>query len=299
MPLVDFKELMKHAEEKKYAIGYFESWDMESLLAAYDAAERMRSPIILGFSGIFLTHDNRAVKDPLIFYAKLADEACRQISVPACSIFNESPKLDSVLDAIDMGYKMVMFTDEKISFEEQAEKVAKVVEKAHKNDVKVEGELVSLQGIETELKDLPENLQFTTPEAAASFVNLTGVDALAVNIGQAHMHGKKEIRLNLQALADIKKSVDVPLVLHGGSYINPGDVINAIEMGIRKINVGSILKKVYLKTLKEATSSLDIESNPYEIIGSGFASDVTVKARIAVQNIIENYMMQYSSNDKA
>ena len=133
MPLVEFKELMQDAENRKYAVGYFESWNLESLLAAFDSAERLRSPIILGFSGIFLTHEMRVLDDPLIIYAKLVDEACRQIKVPACSIFNESPKLESVLEAIDHGYKMVMFTDEKLSFNEQALKVAEVVDKAHKN----------------------------------------------------------------------------------------------------------------------------------------------------------------------
>ncbi len=299
MPLVDFQELMQHAEKKEYAVGYFESWNIESLLAAYDAAEKMRSPIILGFSGLFLTHDNRVVKDPLTIYAKLVEEACNQISVPACSIFNESPKLDVVLNSIDMGYKIVMFTDENISFDEQIEKVSMVVEKAHKKGVCVEGELVSLPGIENELKEIPDDLKYTTPESAYSFVTQTGVDALAVNIGQAHMHGKKEIRLNLKALEEIKKKIKIPLVLHGGSYINKNDVENAIKMGIRKINVGSILKKVYFEVLKEATDKLDLKSNPYEIIGSGFSSDINVKARIAVQNIIENFMLQYGSNNKA
>ena len=138
MPLVDFKELMDHAEKHKYAVGYFESWNLESLLAAYDAAEKLRSPIILGFSGIFLTHDQRVVKDPLKVYARLMEEACNQISVPACSLFNESPKLESVLDSIDMGYKMVMFTDEKLAFEEQIRKVSMVVTKAHKKNVAVD-----------------------------------------------------------------------------------------------------------------------------------------------------------------
>ncbi len=299
MSLVDFKELMKHAEQKEYAVGYFESWNIESLLAAYDAAEKMHSPIILGFSGLFLTHDDRIVKDPLTVYAKLVEEACKQISVPACSIFNESPKLDAVLNAVDMGYKIVMFTDENISFDEQVKKVSLVVSKAHKNGVSVEGELTPIAGIESELKDLPDDLRFTTPEAADRFVTQTGVDALAINIGQAHMHGRKEIHLNLNILEKIKKRVRIPLVLHGGSYINSNDIKNAIKLGIRKINVGSILKKVYFEVLKKTTGKLNITDNPYEIIGSGFSSDINTKARIAVQKVIEDYIIQYGSNGKA
>jgi len=299
MPLVDFKELMTDAEKKRYAVGYFESWNLESLLAAYDAAEKLRSPIILGFNGIFLTHHDRVIKDPLKLYASLADEACRQIKVPACSIFNESPKLDEVLDAIDMGYKMVMFTDERLSFEKQVEKVSIVVKKAHKKNVAVEGELSSLPGVGSELTELPDDLKFTTPESAINFINQTNVDSLAINIGQAHMHGKREIHLKLDALVEIKKKVKIPLVLHGGSYINPDDIKNAIEIGIRKINVGSILKKVYFQKIKETVENLSLSSNPYDIVGSGFKNDIHTKARLAVQAVIENFMIQYGSNNKA
>jgi fructose/tagatose bisphosphate aldolase len=299
MPLADFKELMDHAEKHKYAVGYFESWNLESLLAAYDAAERLHSPIILGFSGIFLTHHDRVVKDPLELYAGLADEACRQISVPACSLFNESPELSSVLDAIDMGYKMVMFTDEKLSLDEQKKKVGIVVNKAHKKNVAVEGELVSLQGIGRELTDFPDDLKFTTPESAVNFINDTGVDSLAINIGQAHMHGKKEIHLNLKLLEEINRKVKIPLVLHGGSYLNPYDIKSAIEIGIRKINVGSILKKIYFQKIKDITAILNIGSNPYDIVGSGFENDINTQARIAVQQTIEGFIIQYGSKNKA
>jgi fructose/tagatose bisphosphate aldolase len=194
---------------------------------------------------------------------------------------------------------MVMFTDEKINFDQQVQKVATVVSKAHKKNVAVEGELVSLQGIGSELTELPDDLKFTTPESAVNFVGNTGVDSLAINIGQAHMHGKTQIHLNLDALVEIKKKVKIPLVLHGGSYINPQDMKKAIEIGIRKINVGSILKKVYFQKIKDITGRLDAGSNPYEIVGSGFKNDINTQARIAVQQSIESFMVQYGSNNKA
>ena len=298
MPLVDFKELMTEAEKKRYAVGYFESWNLESLLAAYDAAEKLRSPIILGFNGIFLTHHDRVIKDPLKLYASLADEACRQIKVPACSIFNESPKLDEVLDAIDMGYKMVMFTDERLSFEKQVEKVSIVVKKAHKKNVAVEGELVSLPGIGSELTELPDDLKFTTPESAINFINQTNVDSLAINIGQAHMHGKREIHLKLDALVEIKKKVKIPLVLHGGSYINPDDIKNAIEIGIRKINIGKTVKDVYFKTLRKSCYAIKENYNPYKVIGSGLDQDVLVKAKMSMQRVVEELMILFGSAGK-
>ena len=146
----------------------------------------------------------------------------------ALKIREEFPKLQmlgAVPDAVDTGYKMVMFTDEKLNFEQQVKKVATVVSKAHGKNVVVEGELVSLQGIGRELNEMSDDLKFTTPESAANFVGQTGVDSLARNIGQAYMHGKTEINLNLDTLAEIKKKVKISLVLHGGS--NPHEIVGS------------------------------------------------------------------------
>ena len=88
-----FDELMADAEAGGYAVGYFESWNLESLLAVADAAEEAHSPVILGFSGICLTHPRRIVNDPLSVYAAMGLEVCRKLSVPACLLFNESPQL--------------------------------------------------------------------------------------------------------------------------------------------------------------------------------------------------------------
>ena len=97
MPLTSFKELMAEARRGQYAVGYFESWNLESLLAAADAAEETCSPVILGFSGIYLPDPRRQVTDHLSHYAALGLEVCRGLSVPACLLFNESPEVAEVL----------------------------------------------------------------------------------------------------------------------------------------------------------------------------------------------------------
>src|SRR5215831_9730945 len=130
MPLVSFHDLMRCAEEGRYAVGYFESWNLESLLAVADAAEAMRSPVILGFSGVYLPHPDRVVKDPLAPYAAMGLEVCRGLSVPACLLFNESPHLNWVNDAIDRGFNLVMYTDEEIAPDEQTRRVRKLVDRA-------------------------------------------------------------------------------------------------------------------------------------------------------------------------
>src|SRR2546426_3960295 len=103
MPLADFKEMMAEAERGGYAVGYFESWNLESLQAVADAAESMHSPVILGFSGISLPHPARRTKEALSIYAALGTQACKELSVPSCLIFNESPYFDWVTKAIDLG----------------------------------------------------------------------------------------------------------------------------------------------------------------------------------------------------
>jgi len=123
---------MVRASEGDYAVGYFESWNLESLQAVGDAAESMRSPVILGFSGIYLPHPSRTSKETLSVYAALGLETCRSLSVPSCLLFNESPHLDWVSEAIDLGFGLVMYTDEKLSFKEQSKRVRGIVDQPSK-----------------------------------------------------------------------------------------------------------------------------------------------------------------------
>jgi fructose/tagatose bisphosphate aldolase len=94
--------MLADAERNGYSIGYFESWSLDSLLAIADAAEATRSPILLGFSGIYLPHPERVVSDPLGAYAAMGLEVCRSLSVPSNLVFNESPNEDWVRLAIEL-----------------------------------------------------------------------------------------------------------------------------------------------------------------------------------------------------
>src|SRR5689334_16188449 len=144
MALTKFNDLMHEAERGQYAVGYFESWDLESLQAVADAAEATRSPVLLGFSGIYLPHPERRTHERLGVYAALGNEMCRQISVPACLLFNESPHLERVMEAIDLNFGIVMYSDDN---DQMRERVRQVVTHAHKNGVAVEGEMTALPGV--------------------------------------------------------------------------------------------------------------------------------------------------------
>src|SRR5437764_3544713 len=170
MPLVPFRELMEDAERGSYAVGYFEGWNLESLLAVADAAEATRSPVILGFSGLYLPHPDRVVNDPLTVYAAMGLETCRTLTVPACLLFNESPHLSWVLEAIDVGFNLVMFTDEDMSLEQQTAHVREVCEKAHEAGCAVEAEMIALPGVGGHVTEPPGDLRQTEPGPAREFI---------------------------------------------------------------------------------------------------------------------------------
>jgi ketose-bisphosphate aldolase len=300
MPVVPFHELMMHAEKGQYAVGYFETWNLESLLAVSDAAEAMRSPVILGVSGIYLPHRDRVVRESLSLHATIGAEVCRQLSVPACHLFNESSHLDWVLEAIELGFGLVMFTDDRLSFDDLAKCVSQVVQKAHQRHVAVEGELAAVPGVGGELSALPGHSRLTDPDKARSFVERTGVDALAVNVGQAHLHGRREVQLNLSRLADLQTSIPVPLVLHGGSSVSRSDMQEAIRLGIRKVNVGSVLKRSFFEAVRRACAKVvGDQYNPYEIVGSGLDNDLLAVGRLALQETVEDLMRLFGSAGKA
>jgi len=145
MAIVGFNELMINARSGGYAVGYFECWNLESLLAVADAAEAMRSPVLLGFSGIFLPHGDRVRNESLGIYASLGLEVCRNLSVPAGLVFNESPYMKWVLEAIDIGFNLVMFSDENLTLADQIDHVRQVVMKARSNGTAVEGKHIPFQ----------------------------------------------------------------------------------------------------------------------------------------------------------
>ena len=250
MPTVSFARLMEDAERRGYAVGYFESWNMESLLAVADAAEAARSPVILGFSGIALPRTDRVRPEHLADYAELGVTVCNRLSVPACLLFNESPSFDWVVDAIYQGFGMVMFADEGMDYETMVEKIRKICRIAHLASVAVEGEPHSLPGVAGDLLAAPGERHMTDPARAREFAEATRVDSIAVNVGQAHLHGRGEVRLDLDRVSALKRAVNVPLALHGATSVSRSSCFCTLPMPFRGI---SPMNRTDFGTLKRAS----------------------------------------------
>jgi ketose-bisphosphate aldolase len=282
VPLESIDRLMRGCREGRYAVGYFESWNLESLQGVLDAAEQTRSPIIIGFNGEFLSHTGRRAPERLALYAAMGKAAAESSSVPCGLIFNECSNDQWILDAADAGFNLVMPADPNSSYDEYRRRVEQIVRHCRPRHVAVEAELGELPCGASE--DMEGEGQLTDPVLAERFVRETGVDLLAVSIGNVHIQMNREQDLNLAQLAAIRDRVEIPLVLHGGTGIPAGSLQQAIRLGVTKVNYGTYLKQSYLIAVRAALSKES--GNPHEALGMGGPRDVMVAARLAVRDAV-------------
>ena len=283
MPLTPVSSLFADALKKRYSIGYFESWNLESLLGTLDAAEQCRAPIIVGFNGEFMTHKGRLLPEPLELWSALGKAAAEAASVPCGLIFNECASDAAVRQAVDFGFNLVMLADPQASYDEYEQRVASLVRYAHAKGAAVEAELGELpSGLPGEEED--HAASSTDPEMAARFVQATGIDLLSVSVGNVHVMVAGEQSLDFDLLEALYRKVNIPLGLHGGTGIPIEDLRKAGEYGVAKVNFGTYLKQRYLAALRRALNTDEI--NPHKLLGIGGAEDVMVAGRNAVREAV-------------
>ena len=233
-------QLLRTATERGYAVGAFTIWNLESIHAIVRTAERLGSPVILQAGGIELDYCGPEL------LSRLAFEAIDAASVPAVLNLDHGDSYDLCAAAVDLGFHSVMLDVSRLPFEDNIAETRRVVEYAHERCVEVEGELGRVAGAEAG-QSVDDSQAFQTdPDEAVEFVERTGVDSLAVGIGNAHGFYKGRPQINLERLARIQSKLSVPIVLHGGSGI-PEDILHAaIERGIAKINIFTELVNAFM-----------------------------------------------------
>jgi ketose-bisphosphate aldolase len=282
MPLESIDRLMRGCREEGYALGYFESWNLESLQGVLDAAEATRSPAILGFNGDFLARGTRLAAERLALYGAIGKAAAESSRVPCALIFNECPNDRWTLDAVRAGFNLVMPSDPHASYGEYVRRVQRIVRHCHPRHVAVEAELGELPCGES--GRVERGGELTDPFLAEQFVRETGVDLLAVSVGNVHVRIGGEQDLDLDRLAAVRDHVSVPLVLHGGTGITARSLREAIRLGVAKVNYGTYLKQRYLSAIRAALAHET--GNPHEMLGLGGQSDVMVAGRLAVRDAV-------------
>ncbi len=256
MNFAPMKSILSLAEEKGIAYGAFVTVSYDSALAAIEAGSELNVPVI------FITGtDCCDLMGGFAGTVETVKRAAADTTVPIALHLDHCRTYEECVQAINAGYSSVMIDGSSLPFEENVALTKKVVDYAHALGITVEGELGKLIGEEGDLVVKgPEGAQ-TDPEQAREFVERTGVDCLAVSIGTQHGAYTAAPKLNIERLKAIKKLVDVPLVLHGGSGTPVEQVQEAIRCGIRKINVATDVITTMVKTYTELSTAEGFKYN--------------------------------------
>lgn len=281
--------IFQKAKENKYAVGAFNVSNLEQLKAIIQAAQELKSPVLVATS-----------KGESSFIGKkqiraLIDSYKKETGLDLILHLDHGKSFEIIKEAVKAGYDSVHFDGSELSFEENVEMTKKVVNFARENNVvNIEGELGYLRGssvIQEEVEIKEEDL--TDPDQALEFIEKTKVDTLAISIGNVHGVFKSSYNphLFLERLKEIDNKVGdkVGLVLHGGSGTPQEDIEKAIQSGIVKVNVNTELRLAYSKTLKEFLENNPNQTTPYKIMPS------VVKA---VQKVVQEKIKLFKSNNK-
>lgn len=234
-----------------WALAAFSIYDLAQARAIHDAAEAEAMPVILQAGSSAFRGAGRV---PLAALAlAVAREGPARIGVH----LDHSTDLDDVRACLHAGYSSVMYDGSALDFDDNVRVTRQVVADAHAAGAWVEAELVGFGGHEDRSVADAGPAGMTDPDDAARFVERTGVDALAVAIGNVHGITAEPVRLDLERLAGIAERVEVPLVLHGASGLRDDDVRAAIALGVAKINVNTELRRAYLTAARQMLEAHD------------------------------------------
>ncbi len=227
--LVTLQEIIGSAKSGGFCIPAFNVYNVETIIGVINAAEQEKAPVIMQVYP-------RLVNEQVGYYiAPVVLAAAKRASVPVCFHLDHGPSESEVIKMLRFGASGIMIDGSTHSFEDNISLTKSVVDICKNVGVGVEGELGHIGSVNDDSME-----EFTDPKQAAEFVEKTGVTCLAVLIGNAHGHYKKEPKLDIERVKEISKATNnTPLVLHGGSGIPDEQVKAAIKAGICKMNIGT------------------------------------------------------------
>lgn len=275
MSIVTLKELINRADKQGKAVGAFSVGNMEMILGAVRAAEETNTPIIIQIAEV------RLPTSPLKVIGPMMVAAAENSSVDICVHLDHGLNYETVETALELGFSSVMLDGSLLDYEDNIKLTQRVVNTAQEYGASVEAELGVVGGNEGGGK--AHKIQCTDPAVADDFCKRTGIDALAVAIGNAHGHYKVAPELRLDVLSDINKSCTTPLVLHGGTGITPEVFQECIRNGIRKINIATASFDAVVKAAKQNTA----DGGNYFALSQKMADEVyeNVKKHIKIFNM--------------
>ncbi len=246
MTAVSLKKILNDANKNNYAVAGLVVLSWDDALAFTKAADETGVPIILQAGPSCRSHI------PVPILGKMFQYLAGQTKTHVCCHIDHGYTVKECLEGIDSGFTSVMFDGSKLSLKENIKLTSKIVKKAHMAKVSVEGE-IGFVGYSN-----GKSSEGTLPDEAISFAKNSGVDAMAISVGNTHLQTNKIAKIDINKVKKIQKSTSIPLVLHGGSGI-PNRIRKKLakETNIAKFNIGTELRMTFGKALRK-----QIKNNP-------------------------------------
>lgn len=285
MPLVSMKEMLEKGKENGYAVGQFNLNNLEYGQAILQAAEEEKSPVIIGVSegaARYMGGFNVAVA-----MVKSLMEAYGT-TVPVAIHLDHGSSFAKCAEAIHAGFTSVMIDASHDPLEENIAVTKKVVELAHLHGVSVEAELGTVGGQEDDV--VADGVIYADPKECKKLVDATGIDCLAPALGSVHGPYKGEPNLGFKEMEEILDTVELPLVLHGGTGIPTKDIQRAISLGTAKINVNTENQIAQANKVREVLNENPDLYDPRKYLGPG---------KDAIKETVIGKMREFGSSQKA
>lgn len=284
MALVTLREVLSDAQRGGYAVGAFNTNNMEIIQAIMEAAEEEKSPVILQASQGALKYAG------IRYITAMVRAAAETAAVPVVLHLDHGTSFEQTMLCLRHGFSSVMFDGSKYPLAENIAATRRVAETAHAMGASCEGELGKIGGTEDDISVSEREAFLTEPSEAGRFVAETKVDALAVAIGTAHGPYKGEPVLDFDRLHKIRELVDTAIVLHGASGVPDNSIRKAIELGVSKINIDTDIRQAFARAVRQVLRDSAKEYDPRKILGP---------AKEEMKEVIKTKIRLFGSSGKA
>ena len=264
--LVTGKEILQHAHKNNYAVGAFNISNLEIAKAVLDAASECKAPVILQTSESAIKYAGFQELSAIV--KVLADKT----PVPVALHLDHGTTYETIIGCIRNGWTSVMIDGSHHPLEENIAVTSEIIKVARAVGVSVEAELGRLSGVEDNISVSEKDAFYTDPQEAVTFVKETDVDSLAITIGTAHGKYRGIPKLDLDRLQEIKKLVNIPIVLHGASGVPEDQIREATKLGVNKINIDTDIRVAFSDALKEVFQNKPEEYDPRKLLTASMAN---------------------------
>ena len=294
--LVTNKELQVEAKKGKYAVGAFNTSNIEITQAIIEAHEEVNAPVIIATSTSAIKYCG------IDILSSVVRQMAAKAKIPVSLHLDHGTDYNLIVDCVRNGWTSIMIDGSHAPFEENMAITSEIVKICHAVGISVEAELGRLGGIEDNISVDEKDARLTDPDEAERFIAETQCDTLAIAIGTSHgaYKFKGESKLAFNRLEEIRNRIDVPLVLHGASSVIPEvvekankfganlgaakgvpveDIKKAISLGITKVNIDTDLRLAFTAGVREILTQKPELFDPRKIVGAG---------REDIKNVVKN-----------